>query len=346
MATVTKIGDRWRAQVRIKGHPSRSDTFDKKAQAVTWASKAEAEIRNGGFLDTSALADITIAHLVKRYKEELQHKKPFGRSKLGCLSMIERHMGSVTLAALNEDSITAYAKKRHALGAGPVTISLDLAYMVGIIKLARTVWKIPYKRDPVADARPYLHMLGLVGKSTERDRRPTQDELNKLCAYFERPRQRIPMADIIPFAVATAMRSGEIMRIRWADLDHENRTVIIRDRKHPKEKLGNNQTVPLLGVAYEIVKKQPESGEFIFPYSEGSISTIFPRACAALGIVDLHFHDLRHEGVSRLFEAGYRIEQVALVSGHRDWKQLRRYTQVRAKDLHRDLGRVVVASAE
>lgn len=72
------------------------------------------------------------------------------------------------------------------------------------------------------------------------------------------------------------------------------------------------------------------------------MSTIFPRACQALGIDDLKFHDLRHEGVLRLFEQGYTIEQVALVSGHRDWKMLARYTQIRAKDLHRNAGKSIV----
>src|SRR5450830_1490738 len=101
-----------------------------------------------------------------------------------------------------------------------------------------------------------------------------------------------------------------------------------------REKAGNDQEVPLLGEAFDIVKRQP-AGDLIFPVTEGTVSTIFPRACNALRIVDLKFHDLRHEGVSRLFEQGYSIEQVALVSGHRDWKMLARYTQIRAKDLHR-----------
>jgi site-specific recombinase XerD len=65
-----------------------------------------------------------------------------------------------------------------------------------------------------------------------------------------------------------------------------------------------------------------------------TITTIFPRAKNALGIQNLHFHDLRHEGVSRLFEQGYQIQEVALVSGHRDWTMLARYTQIKAKDLH------------
>ena len=60
----------------------------------------------------------------------------------------------------------------------------------------------------------------------------------------------------------------------------------------------------------------------------------FTRTCRDLKIEDLHFHDLRHEGASRLFEAGFSIQQVALVTGHRDWKMLRRYTHLKPETLH------------
>jgi integrase len=112
---------------------------------------------------------------------------------------------------------------------------------------------------------------------------------------------------------------------------------MIRDRKHPKDKIGNNQRVPLLTVTgfdpTIIIARQSRKSDRIFPVNERSVSTLFARATEALGIEDLHFHDLRHESISRLFAAGFRIEQVALISGHRDWAMLRRYTHIRAEDL-------------
>lgn len=338
MASITKIGDRWRAQIRRKGHPSIAQTFDKKAQAQEWARRVETEISSGEFSDARKLADFTIEGLVNRYIEEVGAIKAFGKSKLGALDMLKRFMGSVTLASLTDTAIVDYAKKRHAKGAGGVTIGIELTYLGTVLKLARALWKIPFREDPIEEARPSLRHIGLVKKSQERDRRPTPAEIKSLVDYFTaKKRQRIPMPDIIPFAIATTMRAGEITSLRVEDLNEEDRTIVIRDRKHPQEKLGNNQTVPLLGEAFDIVKRQPKSADGrIFPYNEATISSIFPRACTELKIPDLHFHDLRHEGISRLFEQGYRIEQVALVSGHRDWKMLKRYTQVKAKDLHRD----------
>lgn len=336
MASIIKIGSKWRAQVRRKGHPTVTRTFEKKALAERWALQVETEIRGGAFADERKLAEFTIGDLIERYEEEVGKLRPFGRSKAGALAMVKRHLGQTPVLSFTEAKVLEYAKLRHSMGAGGVTIGMEFTYISGAYETARSVWKLPLPANPVAAARKHLTFLGLIGKSKRRDRRPTQQELDAICDWFAaKKRQRIPMPDIIRFAVASAMRAGEITRLRWADINESDRTIIIRDRKDPKEKIGNNQVVPLLGEAWDIIQAQPRTGELIFPYKEASFSSLFPRACADLGIDDLRFHDLRHEGVSRLFEAGYTIEQVALVSGHKDWKQLARYTQLRAKSLHR-----------
>ncbi|KAK6697431.1 hypothetical protein SNK04_014003 [Fusarium graminearum] len=77
------------------------------------------------------------------------------------------------------------------------------------------------------------------------------------------------------------------------------------------------------------------AGVAYLPYKADSIGASFRRACNRLQIEDLHFHDLRHEGTSRLFEQGYTIPEVAIVTGHRDWKSLKRYTQLAPASLHR-----------
>jgi integrase len=118
--------------------------------------------------------------------------------------------------------------------------------------------------------------------------------------------------------------------------------LLIRDRKDPRKKKGNDQRIPLLDVSgYDACEIIEEQGRFsniregrIFPYNGRSVGTAFRRQCKDLKIEDLHFHDLRHEGTSRLFEAGFSIEQVALVTGHKDWKMLRRYTHLKPETLH------------
>jgi integrase len=152
---------------------------------------------------------------------------------------------------------------------------------------------------------------------------------------------------MVCFAIATTMRIEEICRVRWDDGDARKKTVIVRDRKDPRHKDGNHQRVPLLYAtgydAWALIKEQGIlTGENarIFPYSPSSVSTAFRRARRELEVEDLRFHDLRHEGTSRLFEAGFTIEQVALVTGHKDWKMLKRYTNLKPEDLHRTAARL------
>jgi integrase len=99
--------------------------------------------------------------------------------------------------------------------------------------------------------------------------------------------------------------------------------------KHPGDKKGNNVFCELSPEAIAIVKSMPRDEEQIFPYSTDAISAAFTRGCKILGIEDLRFHDLRHDGISRLFEMGRTIPQAAAVSGHRSWTSLKRYTHIR-----------------
>lgn len=341
MASVIKVGGKWRAQVRRKGFPVETKTFDVKAQATAWAAKVEGDMIAMRHQDTRIIANKTVGYLIDRYSDEIGSVRPFGRNKKDVLGKLKSSLGDTILTDLNIDVLMKYIRDRKSAGAGGVTIGIDLTYLGGVLSTAKNLWRLPVKPEVIAEARANLKYMGVSTKSKERDRRPTLDELQRLKNHFAaKARQKVPMPDLIDFAVATAMRAGEIIRLRWVDLNEQDRTIIIRDRKHPTEKQGNDQEVPLLGDAFAIVKRQPrrEDEPRIFPVTDGTISTIFPRACKELKIVDLTFHDLRHEGVSRLFEQGYTIEQVSLVSGHRDWKMLARYTQIRAKDLHRDVG--------
>ncbi|HGC4819412.1 tyrosine-type recombinase/integrase, partial [Escherichia coli] len=98
---------------------------------------------------------------------------------------------------------------------------------------------------------------------------------------------------------------------------------------------GNHMKVALLGEAWDIVQRQPKKSEFIFPYNSTSVTAGFQRVRSKLGIKDLRYHDLRREGASRLFEAGFSIEEVAQVTGHRSLNVLWQvYTELYPKSLH------------
>ena len=344
MATIRKIpSGKWRVQVRRKGQYI-SETFLRKQEANEWALRMERKIDTGDLVSkTSTVGTIrTVRDLVDSHINDMTDLgKPIRRSKGYSLEKLRKDLGHVRLNQLDRNRIIQFGRARSKEGAGAVTIGMDISYLKTIAIHASAVHGAEISIEQIQLGRAALSLLGLIGRSAERDRRPTDEELRALIEYFENNhRQIIPMDCIIPFAVATAMRQSEISSIKWSDLNGKRRTVLVRDRKDPRKKIGNNQDVPLVNLtgydAWALVQEQKKysgNGERIFPYDSKSVGTAFRRGCRELSIEDLHFHDLRHEATSRLFEAGLQIQQVALVTGHKDWKMLKRYTHLTADSI-------------
>jgi integrase len=320
---------RWQAIIRRDGY-SQSATFGSKSAATAWARRMEREIEDN--VATGRRENRTLGDLLDAV--ELAARRPYGRSKSAALAALARAIGHLP-AALTRDDVVAYARERQA---GPVTVGIDLAYLAGALATARDLLGWAVDDAPVREARAALVRAGMVGKSRERTRRPSGPELAALEAYWrDHPPRVLPMLDLMRFAISSGMRAGEVLRLRWADLDPSRRLVLIRDRKDPRRKEGNDQLVPLLDVtgydALALILAQPRRDDRIWPYSGASLASLFPRACHACGIVDLHWHDLRREAATRMLEAGMRIEQVALVTGHREWRTLQRYSALRPEDV-------------
>ena len=334
----------WRVQVRRKGR-SVSETFVRYEDAKRWGVDAERQIDRGETPMHSRVGKLqTFGDLVDLHIADMKEvgRAP-RRSKDATLRMLKTRLGNRNLVELDREQFVSFGRERAAEGAGPMTLSIDIGTIKLVLSHAAAVHGLPVRVEAVDLARIALKRLGLVGKGKERDRRPTDEELERLVAHFDNnPRQVIPMGRIIKFAVATAMRQEEICRVTWSDLNERTKMLTIRDRKDPRQKDGNDQRIPLLAVSgYDpmiLIQEQRavrgNEDDRIFPHNHKSVSTLFTRACQALKIEDLHFHDLRHEGTSRLFEAGFEIQQVALVTGHKDWKMLRRYTHLKPEALH------------
>ncbi|WP_163833252.1 tyrosine-type recombinase/integrase [Spartinivicinus ruber] len=334
----------YRAVVRVKWKGkivySESRTFDRERLAKAWGKKRELELQTTDGIEKLKVAKVTVAELIERYIQEVDPIKRLGRSKRYTLEQLRcSDLGRKSAVELTSSDVIDHCKIRQSEGAGPATVSQDVTYLRTIFSLCQAAWGMPITSGAIDAARPVLNQLGLIGKSSRRDRRVTPDEINQLSAAFkERFSNRqanIPMSDIFEFAIETAMRQNEICSLRWEDLNLDKKTIVIRERKDPKNKHNNHQEVPLLGKALGIVLKQPQVSDLIFPYNSKSVGAAFTRVVRSLGIHDLRFHDLRHEAASRLFEQGYDIQEVALVTGHKDWNMLRRYTQIKPESLHR-----------
>ncbi|WP_245482218.1 MULTISPECIES: site-specific integrase [unclassified Mesorhizobium] len=139
------------------------------------------------------------------------------------------------------------------------------------------------------------------------------------------------LAPMLELAVETGMRRGELLSLEWKHVDLDARTAIL-----PLTKNGNSRKVPLTTRAATVLSKIPVRGETVFPISPGAFRQAWERLVKT-GLKNLLFHDLRHEAVSRFFEMGLSVPEVALISGHRDYRMLFRYTHIRPEDVARKL---------
>lgn len=328
---------KWRAQVRRAG-VYRNATFATKREAKDWAGAIESQashIAAGGFAPVPKGA--TVADLIDKYTETVA-KLP-GKTKEATLAMLKAKLGKVRLASLNAVTLRDFIDERAAEGAGGVTIAADLSFLSAVLKWGRHARHLDINDRLALDARDSLKHRGLNTRSRQREREPTDEELARLYAHWQgNARQRIDMVTLCRFALASGMRQDEICQLLVDDVDRAARTVVIRDRKDPRNKAGNDQTVPLLPDAWAIVEPLIEGRDVgnVFNARAASVSTAFTRACQALTppIIDLHFHDLRHRATAQFFRMGLDIPRVALLTGHKTWAMLRRYTDIKPADVH------------
>ncbi|MBS3895022.1 tyrosine-type recombinase/integrase [Serratia marcescens] len=317
-----------------------SKTFGRHQLAKTWGANRVTQIEADGVPGDNGSSDLTVGDLLRKYMNDPALGGKVGRSKGYILNMLaDCDIANIKLLDLQDHHVIEHCRDRNAAGAGPATVAQDLSYLSSVLSTAKPIFGLDYTRNPAKEARATALKMGLIGKSQRRTRRPASEELDRLVAGLrERAGKRqaiIPYEDILNFSILSCMRIGEVCRIRWEDVNEQQRAVMVRDRKDPRKKVGNHMMVPLLGEAWDIVQRQPKKSELIFPYKPQSVSSGFQRVRDRLGIEDLRYHDMRREAASRLFEAGFSIEEVAQVTGHRNLNLLWQvYTELYPKSLH------------
>lgn len=332
----------WLAQIVVKRKGTivlrENKTFERRSTASAWLSQREKHLGQPGALESELQTKANdnrapkLSDAIDRYIRE--SNKKIGRTKTQVLKSIKDFdIADKACASITSADIIAFAREKLETGVQPQTVSNYLSHLAAVFAIARPAWNYPLDRQAMQDAWIVASKLGLTTKSRERNRRPTLDELDQLMKHFKdrstiRP-SSIPMHRIIAFAIFSTRRQEEIIRITWKDLDKEGKRVLVRDMKSPGQKIGNDFWCDLQEEALSIIEATPKVADQIFPYTTDAIGASFTRACKLLAIEDLHFHDLRHDGVSRLFELGLNIPQVASNSGHRSWTSLKRYTHLR-----------------
>lgn len=333
MSTIRQRGDKWQAIVRMKKGGvivhQESSTHETKRLAEDWADRVEKKVRAVG-VPQRRLDLETLGGLIGKYHDTLAGIKPLRRSMEHELGNLSREFSSVKLSTVTSETFTRYALARAKAGAGPATVMHNLATVRTVLNAAKPMFGLEIEGGLVREALAALSRMGVVAKSRSIIRRTQPGELEKLDEEFRRmqghPSTVIPMHIIVPLAIALPRRRSELLGALWEDYDRKAGTLVLRDTKNPNAP--RTEVVPVPPKAAAIINALPVVDARMLPYEPESVSASFERACKRLSIEHLRFHDLRHEGISRLFEAGLDIPEVALISGHLDWATLKRYTHL------------------
>jgi integrase len=327
MATFRKLpSGKTQAIICKKGFPRTVNTFRTKTQAVDWARRVEDEMVRGLFRDTSRAERTTVADMCDHYERDILPRKRSPGTLRSQLKYIREHLGAISLAALTPEHIIGYVDWRLKAVAGE-SVRKEVNTLSRVIVCAQSLWSIHLQANPVTTARQILSFTKTIAPGKQRERRVSEEEIELLCQYSG----SLLLAHIIRFAVLTALRRGEIANMRR---DH-----IRGNQLHiPRTKTDRPRTIPLNSGALAILNALPArlDGQ-VFGLRPDSITQAFDRAAKRAGLTDITFHDLRHEATSRLFEKGLQVQEVAAISGHTDWRSLKRYTHPQVRDLAQKL---------
>jgi len=326
MASIRKKGDhQWHAQVRRKGHPPQTKTFTTRADAERWAKIVESEIERGVFVSRSEGEATLLRDMLKRYEVEVLPSKRGRDADRSRLKTLEAALGNFRLAGLTSTHVSKFRDARLE-SVGPQSVIHEINLLNRVLKAATLDWGIALPGGlPTAQVRK-------PAKPRGRDRRVSAQELHSILQATGSGELRA----IVVLALETAMRRGELASLRWKHIDLDKRTAHL-----PKTKTEVPRDVPLSTAALTALKGLPRrlDGK-VFGLQPESMSQAFERACEPhrANVPDLHFHDLRHEATSRLFEKGLNVMEVAAITGHKTLDMLKRYTHLRAEDLAKRLG--------
>jgi integrase len=305
----------------------RAKSFESKADAERWARSLEAEVDRCGVLpDTRVAENTTLAEILTRYKDEITPKKRSAISEVARINgILRRPICHRTLTLLSTADLASYRDERLKT-VSPATVVRELNTISHAIDTARREWGIHLAQNPCKLVRRPSPPRGRL-------RRLAGDEEQLLLAAADAGRSAY-MRPLIVLAIETGMRRGELLTLDWKHVDLEWRVAHL-----PLTKNGDSRDVPLSIRALETLRalRTGASGQ-VFNVAPNAVRLTWERLVRRAGLVDLHFHDLRHEAVSRLFEKGLNVVEVSTISGHKELRMLQRYAHLRAADLVHRIG--------
>lgn len=331
MSAIRKRAGKWQARVQRRGFPEQSKTFLTRDDAERWSRAIEREMDLGVYSPEPIANQQKFGELLKRYREEVTPLKRGVHSEILRLKGIEaRPVAKLFFTKLKASDIAKYRDDRLR-EVSPSTVNRELDDLSSLFNHARKEWGIRVENLVAQIRRPPR------GKS--RDRVLDIDEERRLMGALEGGRNakgqfiqgtRNPwIKPLVLLALETAMRRGELLALRWKDVDLVRRTAYLELTKN-----GESRVVPLSQKAIEVIKGLPKSHNGrLFPISATALRKAFERACETANILGLRFHDLRHTATTRISNKIPNLVELAAITGHKDVRMLARYYHPRAEAL-------------
>ncbi len=321
----------YRAQVRLRGHPPLSRTFERKTDARVWAQQTETSIRRGEALATNEARKHTVAELIDRHLEMLERRKPssikdqrriltWWRDELGDYALV--NVTPAVVAARRDKLLTQDighngTARRRAGG----TVNRYLAALSKAFSEAQREWHW-VSENPVLRVSKEAESQGRVRYLAKKEWR------GLLAASRKSPLPELEL--LVTLAVTTGMRRGEILQLRWSNVDLKSGQAVLHKTKNRERR-----SVRLIPRAVALLRKHwkrsAEISDFVFCGVEGrplDPTHWFQRAVEQAGIEDFRFHDLRHTAASYLAMSGATPGEIAAVLGHKTLQMVKRYAHL------------------
>lgn len=354
MATFLKLDSGlWQVKIRIQGHPQITRTFTTKASAQAFAVAKEKDIINGVYSDERATRKMELSEAFDTYFNSLtfnqKQPKTQAQERLSAKRLLTELKG-YSVANINPVVVSDYRDKsaraispRTGKPVSANTIRLDLATLSILFSYLITERRLPLN-NPVRDV--------IKPRVKNREARLTDQQARQIETALLARNDNGQLANFVAIAIGTGMRAGEIVNLTTDNVSERDGVPVLYIKGiDSKSALHRTVPLPVNGKAYKAIQAQlaikPQESRYLFfkikksgEFDKYDYNTVWRKLKISLGFHDLHFHDLRHEFISRLYEhTNLSDGQISSITGHTDVRTLKIYQHNRSHTLVDDLAK-------
>jgi len=311
----------YRVRIRMRGRPAQTATFERKTDAKNWAQDTESKIREGKYFHTAEAKRHTVMEMTRRYTRDVLPAKKSARDQARQLKWWEGEIGDYTLADVTPALIVECRDKLQT-NRGPATVNRYLAAISHVFTVARKEWQW-VKENPLLNVSSLKEPRGRVRFLSDDERKQLLDACK---AHSEQ------LYTIVVLALSTGARQGELLNLRWKDVDLNRGLIVLEDTKN-----NDRRGIPLQGHALELIKQMGKvrrlDTDLLFPSRKTpskplSVQHVWEQAVRKSEIENFRFHDLRHSAASYLAMNGASLAEIADVLGHKTLQMVKRYAHL------------------